>query len=297
MTPSEIRRELARDDIFPRTAMAAASADRETMAPIFVDLISRLGTQPISAMADDEVIAFIPVFHLLGEWQEPRAYRPLVHLLRQPSETLDYLLGDAVTETGFRVIAGTFDGDLQPLFDAIEDPAADDFARSSLMSALVLIAQLHPAHRAAIEDYFRAFRTRCPAAPSDVLTGWMEAVADLGIEDMTEDVRAVFDKGLIPADYCDFGHFLEDLQITQETGGAPASRRYRQQLVTDAIDELSRWHCYSDAFFEEQKARKVPNAFRVAPWTEALQAPAGKVGRNDPCPCGSGRKFKKCCLQ
>jgi len=22
----------------------------------------------------------------------------------------------------------------------------------------------------------------------------------------------------------------------------------------------------------------------------------GKVGRNDPCPCGSGRKYKKCCL-
>ena len=21
-----------------------------------------------------------------------------------------------------------------------------------------------------------------------------------------------------------------------------------------------------------------------------------KVGRNDPCPCGSGKKFKKCCL-
>ncbi|WP_422468151.1 SEC-C metal-binding domain-containing protein, partial [Endozoicomonas sp. ALC013] len=20
-----------------------------------------------------------------------------------------------------------------------------------------------------------------------------------------------------------------------------------------------------------------------------------KVGRNDPCPCGSGRKYKKCC--
>jgi uncharacterized protein YecA (UPF0149 family) len=20
-----------------------------------------------------------------------------------------------------------------------------------------------------------------------------------------------------------------------------------------------------------------------------------KVGRNDPCPCGSGKKFKKCC--
>jgi uncharacterized protein YecA (UPF0149 family) len=24
---------------------------------------------------------------------------------------------------------------------------------------------------------------------------------------------------------------------------------------------------------------------------------AVKVGRNDPCPCGSGKKYKKCCLQ
>lgn len=21
-----------------------------------------------------------------------------------------------------------------------------------------------------------------------------------------------------------------------------------------------------------------------------------KIGRNDPCPCGSGKKFKKCCI-
>ncbi|MPM47121.1 Protein translocase subunit SecA [bioreactor metagenome] len=25
------------------------------------------------------------------------------------------------------------------------------------------------------------------------------------------------------------------------------------------------------------------------------KAAAGKVGRNDPCPCGSGKKYKKCC--
>jgi preprotein translocase subunit SecA len=28
--------------------------------------------------------------------------------------------------------------------------------------------------------------------------------------------------------------------------------------------------------------------------TEPARA-AAKVGRNDPCPCGSGRKFKNCC--
>jgi uncharacterized protein len=35
-------------------------------------------------------------------------------------------------------------------------------------------------------------------------------------------------------------------------------------------------------------------------WLQAANANAGparstKVGRNDPCPCGSGRKYKKCC--
>ena len=30
--------------------------------------------------------------------------------------------------------------------------------------------------------------------------------------------------------------------------------------------------------------------------TEALENPKMKVGRNDPCPCGSGKKYKKCCL-
>ena len=30
--------------------------------------------------------------------------------------------------------------------------------------------------------------------------------------------------------------------------------------------------------------------------TPTLKRVAAKIGRNDPCPCGSGRKYKKCCL-
>ncbi|WP_316782368.1 DUF1186 domain-containing protein [Sedimentitalea todarodis] len=289
-------RDLARDDIFPKAAMAEAGTRRDEMMPVFVDLVSGLARQRIPEMKDTDVMAFIPVFHLLGEWQDPRAYRPLVELLRRPTKVIDHLLGDAVTESSFRVIAGTFDGDLRPIFDAIEDKRADEFARSSLMSALVLIAQLHTAHRPAIEDYFRTFRQRCPRASSDVLTSWMDAVAALGLEDMSETVREVFDKGLIPKDYCDFGHFLEDLGATLTADGSPANRRYQKSLITDAIDDLSKWHCYSDAFLAQQKTRKVENALRVAPWTEALTKTPDKLGRNDPCPCGSGKKFKKCCL-
>jgi preprotein translocase subunit SecA len=33
---------------------------------------------------------------------------------------------------------------------------------------------------------------------------------------------------------------------------------------------------------------------REAKQREKVAAGAGKVGRNDPCPCGSGLKYKKC---
>jgi hypothetical protein len=46
---------------------------------------------------------------------------------------------------------------------------------------------------------------------------------------------------------------------------------------------------------------KTKDMRQPVPISQALQAlmmgrkRAGKIGRNDPCPCGSGRKYKKCC--
>jgi SEC-C motif-containing protein len=34
----------------------------------------------------------------------------------------------------------------------------------------------------------------------------------------------------------------------------------------------------------------------TAPRTATVTRQSQKVGRNDPCPCGSGAKYKKCCL-
>ena len=30
---------------------------------------------------------------------------------------------------------------------------------------------------------------------------------------------------------------------------------------------------------------------------QPIRTAAKKVGPNDPCPCGSGKKYKKCCMQ
>lgn len=296
MTPDDIMRDLARYDIFPKEAMAAARADREDMVPVFLDLVERLGTQDRADMQESEIIALLPVFHMLGEFKEPRAYRPLLKLLRQPSKTLDYLLGDGVTETSFRVVAGTFDGDLQPLFDFILDDAADVFARSSMMDALVMIVQLHPETRDAVADFFRHYRQHYKGENSDLLVGWVEAIADLGLPDMEPQICATFQAGLIPKEYCGLHEVLEDLNAAVEAGGKPANPRYRNGLISDAIEELSKWHGYSDAYLARQKRLGARTASPAMPWAETFMHDTPPIGRNEPCPCGSGKKFKKCCL-
>ena len=37
-------------------------------------------------------------------------------------------------------------------------------------------------------------------------------------------------------------------------------------------------------------------SMQVPPTEKQMARKPPKVGRNEPCPCGSGKKFKKCCL-
>jgi len=46
-------------------------------------------------------------------------------------------------------------------------------------------------------------------------------------------------------------------------------------------------------YFERAGVRPVSD-LRLGPSPSTLPA-AAAVGRNDPCPCGSGKKYKKCC--
>ncbi|HEY7862033.1 MAG TPA: SEC-C metal-binding domain-containing protein [Thermoanaerobaculia bacterium] len=44
------------------------------------------------------------------------------------------------------------------------------------------------------------------------------------------------------------------------------------------------------------KALREPYLEAAGGKKKPYRAPAAAIGRNDPCPCGSGKKYKKCCL-
>jgi uncharacterized protein len=73
-------------------------------------------------------------------------------------------------------------------------------------------------------------------------------------------------------------------RINQGDSGLPDDEI--QELTEKAPDLIAAWVEILNAWRVSQHLGSQP----------ATPAPSfGKVGRNDPCPCGSGKKYKKCC--
>lgn len=114
---------------------------------------------------------------------------------------------------------------------------------------------------------------------------WEEMVVTcliLGMVDLRPDFERAFDDGLI--DEFVVGRAEATHELSTPTAPMRASDARRYSFILDTIAEMEWWACF----------RRDERDYTLG---ASLSAPssATKVGRNDPCPCGSGRKYKTCC--
>jgi uncharacterized protein len=112
--------------------------------------------------------------------------------------------------------------------------------------------------------------------------GYATSVAALGFQALVPQVETLFREGSVPREIMRLADFRQDLA---ETRADPTGRAIFDTLgiapFTDAVTTLSSWHSFAEG------PQRRPGT---------IENPMKDVGRNDPCPCGSGKKFKKCCL-
>ena len=86
----------------------------------------------------------------------------------------------------------------------------------------------------------------------------------------------------------DFGAFCQERGVEAEMGDSQ---------MREAMQELNEeWLQTPRDSLEGKKPAEVLEGGRLFPGKIAtFRREEPKVGRNDPCPCGSGKKFKKCC--
>jgi len=107
---------------------------------------------------------------------------------------------------------------------------------------------------------------------------------------ITPEMRAEFDPKAVEQSARDAEALGLEIRATsgggdEDTGTVEYVARFRVRGQIQAHHELATFHRVDGAWLY---ADAVVNP-------KAAPRQVVKVGRNDPCPCGSGQKFKKCC--
>lgn len=135
-------------------------------------------------------------------------------------------------------------------------------------------------------------------------------VSDFGFTELANPIAKAYTKGLANPGYQPEKDALKTLHA--EARDLPTLDRHYKSY-TSVIGEVSKWVCFSDREVQRDIGKSAAARAGVAPEAEmdesdsyrlpeSLAAPETfvrglpRVGRNDPCPCESGKKFKKCCL-
>ncbi|MCW8327516.1 SEC-C domain-containing protein [Photobacterium sp. SDRW27] len=119
--------------------------------------------------------------------------------------------------------------------------------------------------------------------PSCEAEQYREAIADsvhsqwLGLE-------------VISSEIADNGEGFVEFKAYYQDGEEEFCLHERSRFLREPAGNEMQWY-YIDGEYPHQP-NEVPEATVSV---STVPAVSDKVGRNDPCPCGSGKKYKKCC--
>ena len=283
----------------PQDAAEWSLGHWDEAAPELLGVLERFVTG--AERSDEAASAVFFILHLAGEKQDTRAF-PLLCRLALDGEAVEAVLGDGITITLKQILISTYDGDLDTLRGLIEAAEADEYVRTAALAALAYLTATGRIARDETQAYLlRLYDTLQPQQESFVWSGWVLAIALLGLEALSDIVRQAFERGLIEPKVMGYDDFRRDLGRTLADPERMAGFHYdRIGPLEDAIGELSGWYAFSAVAKQDQARRTTsPGPARLAYADTPLSFvdPFKGVGRNDPCPCGSGKKFKKCCLR
>ena len=260
---------------YPRDAVAACLARPEQATRPLRALLQRAARGTPSSEA--EAAQLFLGLHILAKLRDTQTFLPLMRLLRRPFKEVDDLIGDGVTTTLPLIIASVFDGDEEALFEIIADASFDGLMRDAVWRAATYLTFAGEIERERTRAFILRFDAERLAPKGDMAwVGWLGAIAYLGFGDIAASIGAIWIDQRLPPEAMTRRRFDADLAAALRTPD-DANRFSPDMGMIDDIEVALSWADWDGP---------------PAPIVNAMR----NVGRNDACPCGSGRKAKKCCL-
>lgn len=294
------------DGTFPKEELQILLDNRELTTPFLLEAIRNPEKVFDKILNEDEY--FLPFYALfmLAQFREPEAYPLVYELFSADAEKVNDAFDDFITEDLQRVLASVSGGDVSLINRLIEDENVYEFVRSAATDSYLCLIRAGLRTREEVIAYYKTLFEK-PSEELDFLCGSLAwCCLEMKAVELLPEIRKSYDENRIDIGLMgEWEDFLEDIN-NQESHFLNGSDE-NFDLVDDLISDLADWHCFS----EPKDYLPKPEISSTEPlpkfdlpqdkfWdsdsdgTFVHETP--KVGKNDPCPCGSGRKYKKCCM-
>jgi hypothetical protein len=270
----------------PLEALTSADGHRPLLVEPLLSALERGIANP-STSSEEESSLFCYALYLLARWRETRAYPYVVRWLSLPGEAAFDIAGDVVVQDGADILAAVCDG-LEAIKTLVLDRGANEYCRGAGVTALARLALWAEVPREVIVNLFLWLAQEgLEREPGQVWSSLAYDSADIEAREVFPELRRAYADDLIDARYI---HPSElDAIEAAPRGSRLEEMRDRNPPIDDVADATGWWPQFAAEGWSGA-GEPVSDGERV----ETYRAPA-KVGRNEPCPCGSGKKFKKCC--
>lgn len=284
------------DRIFPRKRLQELITEKEEMIPHLLDVMKEVRENPDAVLDYPTRFDHIYACYLLAQFRVKEFFPLWIDILKFPDEMPHNLFGDVITEDADRILASVYDGDIEAIKGLIEDAEVDEYVRQAGMTCLVVLVYNEELSREEVLDYFKTLMTtKLQTDNFYVNAGIVNACTDLYPDEVYNEIKDLYKKDVVESGAVNIHDVDRTLQESKEMYLKRQKQSNRSSYINDTIEELHWWATFKQP---ERKRRRRKVRKTAMPQLSMKTNPAkkvDKVGRNEPCPCGNGKKHKKCC--
>jgi len=247
-------------------------------------------------ITEEETTFLTHAIFIIAEKNRVELLPDILNILQQDDLLLNFYLGDSKTEIIWIALFKLCVENPIPLFDFLKKPNIDTFSKTPANQALIQL-YYHQQHLQALiingykelTTFFIEHEEKEDLIDNEMIADVACAMREISLAELTPDIKLLYEHGLVF-----FGYAGSFESLTTSNDGF-----WEKELIPGIVElyheAVIRLSYYNDNFFDDDIFH---DKFFDDEWEvqQPIVRPEPKIGRNDACPCASGKKYKKCCL-
>ncbi len=265
----------------------------------------------------------------LAELKAIESLPTVFYFLEQGPDLISFWLGrfygDGISDYLFNII----DDDLALLTDFMTQPDINTSAKLGVVNTGIIFGQKYPEKRKQLAEWYSTIMrfyidNKADAAIFDevIVDALIDGAGVTKVATIKEQVARLYELEMVNVDFVGtyeqfekrmeeeddeairktyndiYERYIKEYELIEETKNANLEEFFNDfglSLNNDDDDEIY-LPPYNNVY-EEHRSPYAPDDEYDRYSHQTVKREGPKIGRNDPCSCGSGKKYKKCCLK